>query len=259
MVFIHNIDPVFLNIFGVKIYYYGLMYIIGFTLGYFFLNHFRKKGQLQLTEEELIDFILYLAVGVLLGSRIFYFLFYNFGALLNNPLEFLFLWHGGMSFHGGLIGVTIAGILFCKLKKKSFFHIADYVVIPAVIALGFGRIGNFINGELFGRPTSLPWAFNFGDGIPRHPSQLYESTKNFFMFTVLWLIKDKILPTGFRFWFFVTMYGTLRFTIEFVREPDPQLGFIFAGLTMGQLLSSAMIVVGGCMLWLLISKHTKKQ
>lgn len=258
MVWKHNLNPVFLHLGPVEIRYYGLFYVIGLIVAYLMLKHFSKKGELDLDDDDLLDFILYAALGILLGSRIFYFIFYNFPLFLKNPLQLFYLWEGGMSFHGGVIGVAVAGIIFCKVKKKDFFEIADVVVLPLTLALALGRVGNFINGELYGRPTSLPWAMDFGDGVPRHPSQLYESAKNLFMFTVLWITKSKILPKGFRFWLFIFMYGALRFTIEFVREPDPQLGLLFLGLSMGQWLSSAMILTGSSMLWRVFSSTTRK-
>ncbi len=200
---------------------------------------------------------LYIAVGLLLGARIFYFLFYNFALFLQEPLQIFKIWEGGMSFHGALIGILVAGILFCKKYKKEFYSIADLVVLPAVLALGFGRIANFINGELYGRMTSLPWAVDFGDGIARHPSQLYEAAKNFVIFGVLWILKDKDLKKGTLFWTFITLYGVFRFFIEFVREPDPQVGFIlFNTLTMGQILTGIMAIVGGSVL---ISWHLKRK
>lgn len=258
MVWTHNINPVLLDLGPLEIRYYGLFYIVGIAIGYFLLRHFIRKKQLNLTEDELLDLIIYIAFGLLLGSRIFYFIFYNFSWLLQNPLNLFKLWEGGMSFHGGLIGVIAAGYLFCRQKKKNFLEIADYVVMPIAIGLAIGRLGNFINGELFGRPTTLPWAVNFGDGIARHPSQLYEAAKNIIIFSTLWLIKDKTFPTGFRFWLFVTMYGCLRFTIEFVREPDPQLGFFLQYFTMGQLLSGAMIIMGSYSLWCISKQNTRK-
>lgn len=259
MVLEHNLNPIFLNLFGLQIHWYGLMYVIGLLAGYFILSYFAKQGQLKLTEDEVLDFMVYLALGLLLGSRIFYFIFYNFSQVLQNPLSLFAIWKGGMSFHGGVIGVMTSGYIFCRKYKKSFMHIADYVTLPLTLGLGLGRIGNFINGELFGRATSLPWAMNFGDNIPRHPSQLYEAAKNFTMTFFFWFIRNKHLPEGFRFWLFIFFYGVLRFTIEFVRQPDPQLGFIFLNFTMGQVLCSVMVLVGGCMLWFLYNKHTKQQ
>ena len=238
MVYVHNIDPVLVHLGPVVIRYYGLVYVIGFCIAYALLNYFIKKKQIALTEDERDTFLLYAALGVLIGSRVFYFLFYNFANILNNPLQLFKIWEGGMSFHGGLIGVFVGACIFCKQHKKDFYELADIVAIPATIGLGLGRIANFINGELYGRPTSLPWAVDFSDGIPRHPSQLYESAKNFMIFGMLWILKDKNLKKGTLFWTFITVYGAFRFMIEFVRQPDPQLGFVlFNVFTMGQILT----------------------
>ncbi len=249
MAYIHNIDPVLLHLGPLEIRYYGLVYVLGFVLAYFLLRYLSKQKNIALSEDELETFLLYAAVGVLVGSRVFYFLFYNFSIVLENPLQLFKIWEGGMSFHGGLIGVLIGGFLFCKQYKKDFYELADIVVIPTVLGLGIGRIANFINGELYGRATTVPWAVDFGDGIPRHPSQLYESAKNFVIFSVLWVLKDKNLRKGTLFWTFVMLYGAFRFFIEFVRQPDSQLGFVLFGFfSMGQVLTGIMALVAGCVL-----------
>lgn len=250
MVFTHNINPVLLHIGSLEIRYYGLAYVIGFILGYFILKHLIKEKNIAITGEELDTLIFYIAIGLLLGSRIFYFLFYNLSIVLQNPLHILKIWEGGMSFHGGLIGVIVAGIIFCRQYKKDFYELADLAVIPVVFGLGIGRIANFINGELYGRPTALPWAVDFGDGIPRHPSQLYESAKNFVIFSILWMLtKKEKLQKGTLFWVFITLYGLFRFFIEFVRQPDSQLGFVlFNFFTMGQVLTAIMAVTGSIVL-----------
>jgi phosphatidylglycerol:prolipoprotein diacylglycerol transferase len=250
MVFIHNINPVLLHIGPIEIRYYGFAYVLGFILGYYILRYLLKKKNISMSEDEYDSLVVYIAVGLLLGSRIFYFVFYNFGMLLDSPLQFFRIWEGGMSFHGGLIGVITAGWLYCWKFKKDFFALADLAVIPVILGLGIGRIANFINGELYGRVTSLPWAVDFGDGIGRHPSQLYESAKCFLIFGILWFMKNKELKKGTLFWTFVTLYGLFRFFIEFVREPDPQLGFVLFGIfTMGQVLTAIMVIVGSIMLW----------
>ena len=257
MVYVHNIDPVFLHLGPVEIRYYGLVYVLGFVIAYFLLRYLAKRKKVALSEDELETFLLYAAVRVLVGSRVFYFLFYNFSIILENPLQLFKIWEGGMSFHGGLIGVLIGSFIFCKQYKKDFYELADIVVIPAALGLAFGRITNFINGELYGRPTTLPWAVDFGDGIPRHPSQLYESAKNFVILSVLWLLKEKEnLHKGTLFWTFITLYGTFRFFIEFVREPDSQVGFVLFGIfTMGQILTAIMAITGGLVLFHWYSKR----
>ena len=180
----------------------------------------------------------------------------NFYYLKNLP-EIIALWHGGLSFHGGLLGAIVSGYLFSKKRKMDFLELADILVIPVALALALGRIGNFINAELYGRIADVPWCVDYSknkfvEGLPsgcRHPSQIYESMKNLAIFSVLWFIKDKKLPKGFMFWSFVTMYGLLRTLVEFFRQPDDQLGFIFQYFTMGQLLSFPLFLVGLFMLW----------
>ncbi len=240
--FYHNIDPVLLKIGAFEIRYYGLIFVLSFIIGYFFLVYLAKERKLSLTKEDVSDLLLYLIIGIVFGARLFYILFYNFGYYLENPFEMLALWRGGLSFHGGLVGGTVAALLFCRKKKIHFYEVLDIIVVPAALGLAFGRIANFLNGELYGRVTNVPWAVDFGDGRARHPSQIYESLKNFFIFGVLWFLRNKKLPRGFLFWSFVTMYSFLRFFIEFVREPDPQLGFLIFNLTMGQILSSGLLL-----------------
>ena len=243
--FIHNIDPVIFNIGSFQVRYYGLFYAIGFVMAYFIISYLAKRKELPLTKEDVADFLMYSILGTVLGARIFYIIFYNFPYYLSKPFEIIAVWHGGLSFHGGFIGGILAGFYFCKKKKIHFYELADIVVIPLALGLALGRIGNFMNGELYGRITNVPWAVKFpgADGF-RHPSQIYESFKNLIIFFTLWAIKYKKLPRGFMFWLFVAMYSALRFIVEFFREPDEQLGFIIGFLTMGQILSIVMFSVG---------------
>ena len=243
--FYHNINPLILKIGAFEIRYYGLIFVLSFLIGYLILVYLAKERKLNLSKDDLSDLLLNLIIGIVVGARLFYIMFYNLKFYLSSPLEMFALWHGGVSFHGGLIGAIIAILFFCKKKKTSFYELADIVVMPVALGLAFGRIGNFINGELYGRITNLPWAVKFrgAEGF-RHPSQLYESLKNFIIFGVLWFIRNKKLPNGFLFWSFITMYAGLRFIAEFFREPDPQLGFIIFNLTMGQILSFAMFFIG---------------
>jgi len=209
------------------------------------LNYLAKRKQLDITKDDITDLLLYLIIGTILGARIVYVLVYNLPFYLSEPGQILAVWNGGLSFHGGLIGAALAGFYFTKKKKINFYEIADITVIPLALGLALGRLGNFTNGELFGRITDVPWSFKFQDAEGfRHPSQIYASLKNLTIFAVLWFIKDKKLPKGFMFWSFVIMYSFLRFTVEFFRQPDPQLGFIIGFLTTGQILSIIMFVVG---------------
>lgn len=248
MPFYHNLNPTILELGPFEIRWYGIIIVIGFILTYFYLIFLSKKKEISIEREQIDSLLLYLIISVVIGARIFYVLFYNLGYFLQNPLQVFFIWQGGLSFHGGLAGVITAALIFCRRNKLSFYELADVVVLPAALALCFGRIANFINGELVGRVTDVPWCVYFkGYEGCRHPSQIYEAGKNLLMFFILFGIRTyrkTPLPKGFFLWLFVVMYSTLRFFIEFVRAPDEQLGFIFLGLTMGQLLNIAMFIVG---------------
>ncbi|MBI2649960.1 prolipoprotein diacylglyceryl transferase [Candidatus Woesearchaeota archaeon] len=260
--FYHNINPVLLELGPLQIRYYGLFYALGFVIAYFLIFYLAKRKELPITKDDVADFLVYLIIGVVSGARIAYVVFYNPIFYLQNPLEIIAVWHGGLSFHGGLIGAVAASYLFCKRKKIEFYDIADIVVIPVALALALGRIGNFINAELYGRITNLPWCIDytknrFIESLPsgcRHPSQIYESMKNLAIFVVLWFIKDKKMPKGFMFWSFVALYGLFRTTVEFFRAPDEQIGFIFNYFTMGQLLSFPLFLLGLYMLFRLKRK-----
>jgi phosphatidylglycerol:prolipoprotein diacylglycerol transferase len=207
-----------------------------------------KRKDFGVSKLEVENLYFYLILGLIIGARLGYVLFYDIKMYLKDPLEIFAIWHGGMSFHGGLIGVLIVGIFFSWKNKKSFLKIADLFIVTAPIGLGFGRIGNFINGELYGRVTQVPWAMIFPtdkDLLPRHPSQLYESAlEGGVLFLILWFLKDKKLPTGGLLAIFLSLYGLFRFFVELFREPDPQLGFILGPFTMGQTLSAFMIAGG---------------
>lgn len=255
--FFHNINPVLLELGPLQIRYYGLFWALGFIISYLLLPYLAKLKKLNISKDDIADLLIYMIIGVVTGARLVYVLFYNLPYYLQNPFEIIALWHGGLSFHGGLIGGIFAAYFFCKRKKIDFYDLADIVVVPVALALAIGRIGNFINGELYGRITDVSWCIDYSKNqyvadLPsgcRHPSQIYESLKNFFIFAVLWFIKDKKLPKGFMFWTFVTLYGLLRTIIEFFRAPDEQVGFIFNYFTMGQLLSFPLFLLGVYMLF----------
>jgi phosphatidylglycerol:prolipoprotein diacylglycerol transferase len=217
-----------------------------------------KRKDFGVSKLEVENLYFYLILGLVIGARLGYVLFYDLKMYLADPLEIFAIWHGGMSFHGGLIGVLIVGIFFSWKNKKSFLKIADLFIVTAPIGLGFGRIGNFINGELYGRVTQVPWAMIFPtdkDLLPRHPSQLYESAlEGGVLFLILWFLKDKKLPTGGLLAIFLSLYGLFRFFVELFREPDPQLGFILGPFTMGQTLSAFMII-GGIILFLYLRRR----
>ena len=242
-----NIDPVIVRIGPFALRWYGLMYLFGFASSYLLVRRQIKKKGLDFGQDFVDSLYSYLILGLLLGARLGYVIFYDLPAYLKSPLEIFALWHGGMSFHGGLIGSIVAGVVFCKRSKVDFWQVSDMVIVTAPIGLGFGRLGNFINGELYGRVTTMPWAMVFPGGgpLPRHPSQLYEFfLEGVVLFTVLWVLKDRILRSGLLTALFLTLYGIFRFILEFFREPDVQLGYILGPFTMGQLLSASMIIAG---------------
>ena len=254
-----NIDPVLFELGPIRVGWYGLMYVFGFLASYLLVRYQMKKKDFGVSKLEVENLYFYLILGLIVGARSGYVLFYDLKMYLSDPLEAFAIWHGGMSFHGGLIGVLIVGILFSWKNKKSFWKIADLFIVTAPLGLGLGRIGNFINGELYGRVTQVPWAMIFRtdkDLLPRHPSQLYESAlEGGVLFLILWFLKNKKLPDGGLLAVFLSLYGVFRFFAEYFREPDPQIGFILGLVTMGQVLSSFMIV-GGVILFLYLKKRT---
>ena len=248
-----NIDPVLVALGPIQLRWYGLMYLIGLTAAYFLIRHKVARKGLAIRKDQIYDMVVYAAFGVFLGGRIGYTLFYNFSYYSQNPLKLLAVWEGGMSFHGGLLGTIIALIWFSRRQGISAYTIADLAACVTPIGLGFGRIGNFINGELFGRATDVDWCMVFPGGGPacRHPSQLYEATlEGLVLFTVLWWIDRRPTPPGTIFWSFITGYGISRLIVEFFREPDQHLGFILGPITMGQILSLPMVLAGALMLLL---------
>ncbi|BCG46862.1 Prolipoprotein diacylglyceryl transferase [Citrifermentans bremense] len=245
-----NIDPVFLRVGPLEFRWYGLMYIIGFISAYFIILSGVKRKNLPLAKDDVADLIFTVALGVILGGRFGYILFYNLAYYLAHPLKLFAVWEGGMSFHGGLIGALLASLIYIRKHKLRFYPLADIGFLAAPVGLGCGRIGNFINGELYGRVTDVPWAIVFPGGgpLPRHPSQLYEAfLEGPVMFLILYLISRKVKRDGVVVWSFVALYGLFRFLLENFREPDQQLGFLIGGLSMGQLLSLPMLLIGGLM------------
>jgi phosphatidylglycerol:prolipoprotein diacylglycerol transferase len=254
-----DFNPVFIDLGPIRLSWYGLMYVFGFFASYLLVRYQMKKKDFGISKPEVEDLYFYLILGLIIGARLGYVLFYDLTMYLKEPLEIFAIWHGGMSFHGGLIGVLTVAIVFSWKRNKSFWKIADLVIVTAPIGLGLGRIGNFINGELYGRVTQVPWGMIFprGGPLPRHPSQLYESAlEGGILFLVLWLLKDKKLPSGTLLAIFVGLYGAFRFFVEFFREPDAQLGFVAGPFTMGQLLCALMIVGGIGLLFYLRMKES---
>jgi phosphatidylglycerol:prolipoprotein diacylglycerol transferase len=246
-----NIDPVAINVFGLAIRWYALAYLAGFVAGWSYVLHLTKSWHLSVifTRDVIDDFLVWAVLGAVLGGRIGYVLFYNLPYYSDNPLQALKIWEGGMAFHGGLIGMSVSMFLFAKLKSLSFLRLADFIACAAPIGLFFGRISNFINGELFGRPTNSDWGviFRFVDDQPRHPSQLYEAALEGGVLFVILLLLSRIRfiqsAPGLLATIFLAGYGAFRFSIEYVREPDSQIGLYWEMFSMGQLLSGVMIGV----------------
>ncbi|MEI7511473.1 MAG: prolipoprotein diacylglyceryl transferase [Candidatus Peregrinibacteria bacterium] len=238
---------VLLSIGPVKFHFYGAMYALTMVMGIFTLPFFARLRGLTISRDMAIDILFGAMLGGVVGGRIFYALVYNFQFFLSHPLEIFQVWHGGMSIHGGLLGGALGVWYMAKKHAIPLWKLADAGAPILGLGLMFGRFGNFINGELPGRITTVPWAMDFGDGEMRHPAQLYAAGKDFFLFLLaFWMVyKSLFLATPGRVFAIILMsYGILRFFIEFFREPDSQLGFLAFGLSMGQILSVVVMGVG---------------
>lgn len=257
-----KLNPIALKLGPISIHWYGMMYLLGFIGGWVLLQWRIKRFKLNWDADQLSELIFYIILGVILGGRFGYVVFYNLPFYLARPWQSLAIWDGGMAFHGGLLGVMLAIWLYGKRHKRGFFEIADFVVPVVPIGLGTGRIGNFINGELWGKVSNLPWAMRLpcddsrfgrycngattGYSLPHHPSQLYEFLlEGVVLFTVLWWFSSQPRPRMAVSGLFALLYGLFRFAVEFVRLPDAQLGYLaFGWVTMGQILSIPMIFAG---------------
>ena len=259
--FVHpQFDPIFFSVGPVAVRWYGLMYVIAFVqliaLGKYRVRHGLGGG---LEVKDVDDMLIYGVLGVILGGRLGYVLFYKPAYYLEHPGEMLQIWAGGMSFHGGFIGVMLGLWLFCRLRKRSWLATMDFIAPLVPLGLAAGRVGNFINGELPGRPTTVPWGMWFPQVDPtpvyRHPSQLYQvALEGLLLFVLLWLYSRKPRPVGAVSGAFLVGYGTLRFIAEFARQPDDFLGLLGFGLSLGQWLSLPMVLAG---LALLTWSHRK--
>lgn len=242
-----HINPEIVRVGPFSVRWYGMMYLLGFLSSYLLVRYQVRKRGLPISKVAVDSLYTYIILGLLIGARLGYVIFYNLSVYLKNPLEIFAVWHGGMSFHGGLIGCIVSGFIFTRRYRLDFWQISDLVIVTAPIGLGLGRLGNFINGELYGRVTDVPWAMVFPDGgsLPRHPSQLYEFIlEGIILFLVLWFLKERLSKKGYLLATFLSLYGLFRFTVEFFREPDPQIGYILGFLTMGQILSTIMVLIG---------------
>tara|TARA_B100000686_G_C16544505_1_gene839155 strand:+ start:196 stop:981 length:786 start_codon:yes stop_codon:yes gene_type:complete len=251
MVLIHpSIDPVIVSFSFLQIRWYSLAYVLGFLFGIYLIKKINKKNKFEIDNKKIDDFLIWSIVGVILGGRFGYILFYQNSIILNNPIEILYIWNGGMSFHGGLIGIIISIFLFCKKNNINFYKLSDLVAMVAPIGLFLGRIGNFINVELYGRVTEFPIAMIYPqvDNLPRHPSQLYEALFEglvIFIILITYYLKNyQNLKFGLITSMFLILYAIFRFLIEFIREPDLQIGLIYNSITMGQILSIPIFIFG---------------
>ena len=257
--FINNFDPVAFQIMSFEIRWYSLAYIAGIIIGWLLC----KKILIQKSDinEKFDDYITYLVIGIIIGGRLGYIIFYNFNYYINNFFDIFKVWEGGMSFHGGLIGIIIASILFSKKHNQDSFLYMDLVSLVAPIGIFFGRLANFINSELYGTPTDIPWAVTFiqVDNLSRHPSQLYEAIlEGVILFIILMYFKNKdyLKKPGLISGLFLIFYSLFRFFIEFVRVPDEQLGYLIFELSMGQIISLIFFVIGIILFYL---KNENKQ
>lgn len=245
----HALSPVAFSVGPVEVRWYALAYLAGFVCAGVVMWRTQRRWGLDVTVDDLLSVVLGVVFGVIIGARLFYVVFYGDGYYLEHPLEVIMLNHGGMSFHGGFVGAVVGGAIVCRRYGISVLTMCDLGVIGAPIGLFFGRCANFVNGELWGKPTDLPWGvmFETGGNVYRHPSQLYEALlEGLVMFLVLYALSRRVppRPQGTFLGTFLVLYGVFRFLIEFVRVPDAQLGYLFGPITMGQLLSLPLVVAG---------------
>ncbi len=253
------IDPVALRIGSVELHWYGFMYMLAFMTGWLLGRYRVTRTNSGWTKEDIDDLLTLSMLGVIVGGRLGFVLFYDLPTYIADPMEIFRVWHGGMSFHGGLLGVLVAFWWYAHRTQRTFFQVSDFVAPLVAPGLFFGRIGNFINGELWGNVSAVPWAMVFphAGSLPRHPSQLYEAIlEGLVLFTMVWVFSAKKRRVGAVSGLFALGYGVFRFGVEFVRTPDAQLGYLaFGWMTMGQLLCIPLIVLGIYLLFNPFNKH----
>ena len=257
-----DIDPVALSLGPIKVHWYGIMYLVGFSVAWWLGKLRSKLPNAPMNAEQVGDLIFYCALGAVLGGRLGYVFFYDFNSFLADPISLFKVWQGGMAFHGGLIGVIVSMILFARKLGRTFWEIADFTAPLTPIGFGAVRLANFINGELWGKVTDVPWGMVFphAGALPRHPSQLYQSFfEGVILFLILWFFSKKSKPAGAVSGLFLLTYGSLRILAEFFRQPDAHIGYLaFGWVTQGQLLSVPMVIGGiGLMIWA-YKKHPTK-
>ena len=234
-----NINPELFSIGSLGIRYYGLIYVLGFIIAFFYLNYQRKKQKLELSKDQIYDLMLYLLIGVVLGARIFEVLFWQPSYYFNNLSQIIAIWNGGMSFHGGLVGAILSVYLFSKKNKISLKKLSDLLIIPATLALALGRIGNLLNSEIYGTVTNVSWCFNFQDAIGcRHPYQIYASLAHFLSLFILLKMNKKENKEGYLFFLGLFLFGITRFILDFWRED-----LLYYGLNLGQFFSIPLILI----------------
>ncbi len=258
-----NIDPVALKLGPVKIHWYGIMYLVAFGAAWWLGRRRARRPDSGWNDEQVSDVVFYGAMGTVLGGRIGYTLFYGFSNFLADPVSIFRIWEGGMSFHGGLIGVLVAMWLFGRKTQKSFFEITDFIAPLVPLGIAAVRFANFINGELWGRVSDVPWAMVFPSGgpLPRHPSQIYEMLlEGVLLFIIVWLYSAKPRPRMAVSGVFALGYGSFRFFVEFFRQPDAHMGFVaFGWMSQGQLLSTPLIALGIVLLVLAYKKAGERE
>jgi phosphatidylglycerol---prolipoprotein diacylglyceryl transferase len=241
---VHNLDPNIVTFGALQVRWYGLAYVVGFLLGMFWLLYYRR--QLSLSKDDVYDLAFYVMIGVVIGSRLFHVVFWEPSYYFSQPWKIFYLWEGGMAYHGGLVGAIVATAAYCKKKTVKFWKVADVMSVPAVLALGLGRLANFVNAELVGIVTNVSWCVDFGDGECRHPYQLYSALKRFVIAGMLFsVMRMRVYKDGFIFWLMVLLMGTGRFFLDYLREDST----LYFALSVGQWMSLVMAVVGVAVLW----------